>query len=241
MLRVSLIFALSFFLFTSTYSYSLSIGVEKIDYAPYYFMKKGRYMGFARDVFDLYSEKSGNDISFRPSPVAKLNSNLLSGKVSFRFPDNAYWSKKEKAGAKILYSEPVISYTDGLMVMSEQLGKGLDNIKKVGTIRGFSPISIKKEVDSGTIKIIEYSHIKTVMKKLSEGEIDAIYFNVKVLLFKLQKIKTPYDIAFDSQLPHSNGTYHLSSTKNPEVIKSFNQFLADHQQEIQAIKEKHGL
>ncbi len=222
-------------------SEDMLVGVEKIDYYHFYAMKKGRYIGFAADLFSLYGESSGVKIIPRPSPVAKLTSNFVDGKVAFKFPDNPYWGKDAKKGIDVKYSVPVVSYIDGMMVLSANKGKGIASIKKVGTIRGFTPFDILDNIKRGEIDLKEYSHTKTMIKKLAGGEVDAIYFNIQVATFILNMMDENYDIVFDSDLPHVEAHYYLSTIKKTAELESFNEFMLKNSSAINELKAKYGL
>jgi hypothetical protein len=44
---------------------------------------------------------------------------------------------------------------------------------------------------------------------------------------------------FDPKLPHTRGTFNLSSLKYPELIARFDRFLAEHHQEVEALKARY--
>ena len=61
---------------TPTVADTLVIGVEKIDYTPYYNTVQGEYQGFARDVFDGFAEQYQHQVEYRPMPIKRLYENL---------------------------------------------------------------------------------------------------------------------------------------------------------------------
>jgi hypothetical protein len=78
--------------------------------------------------------------------------------------------------------------------------------------------------------------IKLALKK----EADGAYFNVVVATYYLDNIRArPGALVFDSKLPFTRGTFNLSSTRHPELIQRFDQFLAEQHEAIAALKEKY--
>lgn len=220
----------------------LRIGVEKGDFYPFFIMKKGNYRGFSRELFDLYAQEKGQRITYTAATVGKLTEKFVSGDVAFKFPDNPVWAKHKKSTVKVLYSLPVVNFTDGLMVMSENRGRPLSAIKTVGVIRGFTPFPILSQINSGAIKLKEYTHTPIIVKKLMAGEVDAIYVNIEVAGHIItEKMEGADQVVFDSQLPHAADSYYLSTISRPETIESFNDFLTQNQSQISELKHKYGL
>lgn len=220
----------------------LRVGVEKTGFYPYFSMKKGQYRGFSRDLFDMYSAASGSAITYTAVSVSKLTDDLVKGKVEFKFPDNASWAQDKKAAAKVIYSRPVVEFTDGMMVLKSNKGTALDQLRTIGTIRGFTPYPLLDHIKSGKITLKEYSHSPIMIKRLVAGEVDAIYVNIQVANYIIQKqMEGSAEVVFDSGLPHVKDNYHLSTISYPEVIKSFDAFLSSNQPQIQELKDKYGL
>lgn len=69
---------------------------------------------------------------------------------------------------------------------------------------------------------------------------DGAYYNVVVAAYYLNNIRAkPGALTFDAGLPHTRGTYHLSSMGHPELIERFDRFLADRRVEVSSLKDKH--
>lgn len=83
-------------LITGAFSAEYTVGVEAINYAPFYSDEGGDYSGFARDLLDLFAERQGCRFVYKPLPVKRLFSSLLNKSVDFKFPDNPDWQMTMK-------------------------------------------------------------------------------------------------------------------------------------------------
>lgn len=114
------------------------VGVEDHNYYPQYWYdsKKQEYSGYAREVLDLFAKQHNYQLIYKPYPVNRLFTSFINEKVDFKFPDNSYWKSdvKKESGKHIIYSQPVTEYIDGVVVLPENKGKGLEHLKKMGTV-----------------------------------------------------------------------------------------------------------
>lgn len=99
----------------------LIIGVEKLNYLPFYTYNGNNYEGFARELFDQFAKDSGHTVEYKILPVARLFHEFLNKQVDMKFPDNPKWKTQDKEKYSIQYSNPVIDFTDGIMVLPESL------------------------------------------------------------------------------------------------------------------------
>ena len=116
------------------------MGVERINYWPQWAFDDNEYMGFARDFFDLFSHQTKVGFSFKVLPIKRLYHEFLpdNAYLDFKFPDNPKWKVELKAGKTIHYSQPILSYTDGVVVLPKNKGRGLKRLKVLGTAMGFT-------------------------------------------------------------------------------------------------------
>lgn len=117
----------------------LVIGVENQYYLPAYAYENGVYKGFARELFDAWAKDRGHRLEYRALPVPRLYAAFLDGQVDFKFPDNPNWKKPARVGKSIAYSDPVAAYIDGTSVRPDRMGLGVDAVKALGTMGGFTP------------------------------------------------------------------------------------------------------
>lgn len=215
------------------------VGVELLNYAPLWSIDNNQYSGFSRELLDLFALKSGYRFSFRPLPINRLWFEFSSGKIDFKFPDNHAWRGALKSSVPIYYSKEVLSYIDGILVKKERLGMNSAQIKKVGIIRGFTPSS---EILYSDTETLEATNIEQLFRLIQAGRIDGIYSNILVGQHLLNDHHYPSDfIVHDTTLPHSRGSYTLSSIQHPALINEFSAFLDHNQSEINQLKLKYNI
>jgi polar amino acid transport system substrate-binding protein len=219
---------------------NLIIGVENIDYFPIYQYANGQYSGAASEILNKFAELNNHTISYKGFPITRLNKNFLKGTVDFRFPDNGYWAQDQKKGYDIQYSEPVLGFIDGVMVSPANKGKGVDNLKRLGLVRGFTAWDYLGLIKKGSVQIKETNNLDSLIKLTTNNRNDGAYFNIDVATYFLNdKLKAPGSLVFDPELPHTKSSYSLSSFKHPKIIEQFNQFLIAQADWIKTIKEKY--
>lgn len=119
---------------------SYVVGVEQQAFQPHFWQdEKGDYRGFAREVLDLFAQDAGIELQYKALPVDQLTAQLASGAVDFKYPDSPGWGGQAKLGKTIHYSQPVVDYVDGVLVPPQQLGQGLDGLKRLALVEGWTP------------------------------------------------------------------------------------------------------
>lgn len=112
-------------------------------------------------------------------------------------------------------------------------------IKRVGIIRGFTP---SNDILYGDTEILEATNIKQLFKLIEADRIDGVYSNILVGQHLLDDHQYPSDfVIYDPALPHSNGSYMLSSIKHPALIAEFSVFLERYKSDIDRLKSKYNL
>ena len=219
-----------------------TVGVEAIDYTPFYSSQGGDYVGFGRDLLDLFAEKQGCRFVYKPLPVKRLFSSFLNKSIDFKFPDHPNWQMGMKKGKDVVYSQPILQTREGLMVLPENKGKGIDHIKIIGTVMGFSPWEYMKMADSGQITLVENANFSNLLQQVIGKRIDGAYINVTVATYHLKhELNKSGALVFDETLPYGKNEYHLSTIELGNMIEAFNQFLKDSAPLIQALKVKYGI
>lgn len=219
---------------------SYVIGVEEIDYYPYYHLDNKEYRGFARELFDAFAKQEGITFTYRPLPITRLYRELKDGGVDFKFPDSPFWGKSEKTGANFSYSGDVVGYIDGVMVPANEKDITVDQFNKLGVVRGFSPWVMMSYIDKGKIKTHEVNSWKGLIKLALYGRVDGAYFNIAVGRYNLEKHFNKKDaLVFASSLPHDKSNYKMSTIKHPELLDKLNQFLVS--DEANKIRNKYQL
>lgn len=220
---------------------SLIVGVEELSYLPAYGRdENGEYAGFSRAVLDAFAADYGYELTYRPLPITRLYNGLLSGSIDFKYPDNPRWAADRKQGWTISYSAPAMTYIDGNLVTEAQGGS--DDVQVVGTVLGFTPWAWLDHLESGSLELTESTDLVPVLRQLFAGRIDAAYANVAVAKHVAAENGLPADqLVFRDDLPYDLGTYHLSTTKHPELIAQFNLWLEDNAERVEAMREDYGV
>jgi len=217
-----------------------TVGVEDLQYYPAYSVRDGEYAGIGREVLDRFAAQQGIVFRYEPLPVARLTRYFIDELVDFKFPDNANWQQSLKAGKRIVYSQPVFPYVDGVMVLPARRGQGIGQLKTLGTVRGFTAWDYLGLVDSGQVSLREANSLQNLVTMLQLGRVDGVYFNIAVANHYLDEVKQSGALVFDDTLPHTQDTYALSTIKYPALIDAFNAFLAAEQAWLAELQRRYN-
>ncbi len=219
------------------------VGVEDLQYYPLYTItKSGEYGGYGREVLDEFSKKMGYRFIYKPLPLNRLFKSLVDGEIDFKFPDNAHWQKDVKKGSRIYYSQPVVNYIDGVMVLEKNRGKGLAGLKSLGAVQGFTPQAYLGLIKTKQIELFESYDFASLIKQLLLGRVDGVYADVVVSYYFYNKLddalKSKDKLVFDPDLPHTKGSFSISSAGHPKIIEEFNEFLVKEKAGVDLLKNK---
>ena len=218
------------------------VGVENQLYYPHYHYENNKFSGFARAILDRFADKNNYIFEYRALPVDELFQQLIAREIDFKYPDNPYWQHEVKEGVRVAYSDPVTPYFDGVSVLKERKGQGVKNLKKIGTIKGFTPLSYEYLIQTGKIELLESQSSLELIQWALSGKVDGIYANVDVIAYQLLKKFNQLDtLTFDISLPYTASTYMLSTTNRPRVLKKFNRFLINESENIKKMKKDFGI
>ncbi|MCX4025742.1 transporter substrate-binding domain-containing protein [Endozoicomonas sp. SM1973] len=227
---------------TLTCANSFTVGVEDIDYYPFYRYKNKEYSGAAYDILEAFAKKNNYTFTYKGMPITRLLKSYLNGEVDFKFPDNIYWGQQDKKNYSVTYSQPVLKFIDGGLVKPENKGKGIEWLKRLGTLRGFTAWDYLDLIKAKKISLRGVSSLDSLIKQVVSDRLDAAYFNVHVASYYLKhELNKEGVVIFDESLPHTKSNYHLSSIKHAKIINQFNQFLLEEQTSIKKIIEKYEL
>jgi ABC-type amino acid transport substrate-binding protein len=223
-------------------SAQLIVGVENHSYYPHYQYSDNQYSGFARELLDEFSRAYAFNPVYKAYTVKGLFKAFQLKQIMLKYPDNPIWSFEGRSGLHIAYSNPVVDYTDGVMTESDRSLNKLSDLKVLGTIEGFTPFPILNLIKQDKIKVIYYPDISELVKALTAKQLDAIYINIDVCNYYLKNVlKKPGSLLFDPTLPFTSGSYYLSTSSHPEVIRKFNTFLYEKRALISELKTKYQL
>ncbi len=68
--------------------------------------------------------------------------------VDFIYPNNEYWGEGRQQKRGVLFSQPVTTYIDGIIVREENKNLTLDHLNNIGLIKGFSPVQYSDLIKS---------------------------------------------------------------------------------------------
>lgn len=217
------------------------VGVEDLPFAPHYSLDAGgKYQGFAREVLDAFAADSGIDLTYRALPVEQLLPALQRGEIDFKYPDSPLWAGAQKTGMTLHYSAAVVDYVDGVLVAPQRQGQALDSIHRLAMVQGWTPRGYEQRIDDGQIQLSYGDDLRQMIRQALKQDTDGAYFNVVVATHYLDNIRArPGALVFDPKLPHTRGSFHLSSVRQPQLIARFDRFLGERSAQVAALKAKY--
>lgn len=229
---------------TALFAQKYTVGVQNFEeYMPYSQVIDGQYQGFNREVLDAFAKDSGIEFEYKPLPIKRLYKEFLEERVDFKYPDSKYWSAQQKEGTAITYSEPVVHYIDGVIVLNSNKGRGIDQFKKLATISGFTPFAWLKHIKEGKVKVHENPNYLGLLRQIVRERADGAYTNIAVSKYYILKANIGASdssaLVFDESLPHTKSTRHMSSIRHPEIIEKFNAWLSEKAALVNKLKQKH--
>lgn len=221
---------------------SFVVGVEDLNYYPQYNSEGKQFTGFAREILDAFAKDRGYSFIYKPLPVARLYDSFLAGELDFKYPDDPNWQQGARKGKAISYSDPVVTYIDGVLVTPDNKGKGKAALKVLGTVRGFTPWDYMGEINKGALRVQEVNDFSSSLQQGMAKRVDGVYMNVDVGNYQLREVlKKPGGLVFDEGLPHTKSAYKLSSLKHAKVIAEFSDFMKKNKAQVDALKKKYQL
>jgi polar amino acid transport system substrate-binding protein len=128
------------------------------------------------------------------------------------------------------------------MVRPERLGKGVEQLKTLALVQGFTPWDYMDLVRAKKITVTELADYPNLMEFVIRGRCDGAYGSVICARFELNKRKPgANELVYDPSLPHSRDFYKMSSVKNPGFIADFNRWLESNAERVQQMKKDAGV
>ncbi|MNF38218.1 Bacterial extracellular solute-binding protein, family 3 [compost metagenome] len=223
----------------------LRVGLESQDYLPYYRALPGHPAeGYAIVLLQRFASSQGMSLELEALPINRLHRNLqTTDRLMLVFPDNPAWSRQLKGDARMHYSRPAIRIVDGTLVLREHLGRGMDAVRRLGTVRGFTPEAWLQRLQDHQVQLVEASDIGSLVRMLLRQRIDALYANPEVLrYYLLEHSDLGGDrVQMDPELPLARTAFHASSLNHPELLEAFDRFLVDQAEDLTQLRREHGL
>ena len=162
--------------------------------------------------------------------------------LDFKFPDNPNWSKDVKKDVNIVYSAGVLAVKQGVMVLPANKGKGLANITKMVTLRGFTPFPYMDQISSKKIEVMEVNYAGAAINIVASDRVDGAYMGVMAANYVMSEtLNKAGMLVFDDSLPYATADFSLSSIAHPEVIKQMNEFLVKEKATVTKLKAKYKI
>lgn len=219
-----------------------SIGVEDYEhFMPYSQFKNNRYEGLGKAILERFAAEKGYRFDYQVYPLKRRDRMFVEGQLDFIFPDHPYWVMDLKQGLDIQYA-PMLEFTDGVVVLPENKGKGLEALKRMGLPLGFTAYQYLDAIKAGKIEVKEIGY-DGLYRQVINRRVDGAYVNIKIARYYWQRqggTNKQSPIVFDPDLPHATGFWSLSSQKYPTVIKEFRAFMRDNPQLIETLKQEYG-
>lgn len=228
----------------SAFAQTYRIGVENISYYPYSEIQDGQYVGVGRDILDKFASTKGFQFEYVPNPLARNKKLFLSKRLDFLYPDSEYWSKSEKESSQhtILYSQGLVSYVDGISVLSSEAELGFEQLRTVAMLIGFTPVDAYLEQERKSLMAIaRNTTVAGLIQQLLLGRVKGVYLSKHVVANQFSLLGKRDLVTFVDRFPKHQGAYKLSTIMHSDVIKALDKFLSTHNDEISLIKRKYNL
>jgi len=220
----------------------LVVGVENTQYLPHSNWDGETYSGFGADIMTRFAADEGYEVTFRPLPVARLMQALVKGEVDLKYPDNAYWGGDLKDGVDVAYSQPVVEVIDGVVVIPENRGMGVEEVDRLGIVMGFTPFLWLDQIESGSVTVNKNASLSGLVRQALAGRVDATYANQDVVSHVLVEMgEAPDALVLAEELPQSNSNFHLSSSTRTDVVAAFDAWMEANPEVIAELKATYDL
>lgn len=241
MMKILTLFII-FILSTPSKADEFTVGVEQINYFPFYQMEnKEMKLSFFKEVLDAYGSQKGHTFKYVSYPLGELTKALWEGKIDFRYPDNPAWLVDANVKDNIFFSVDVVTFIEGLMVTSSRAGASIDTIKSIGTIKGYTPWPYVDRIRRKLIQHKEFESAYYLVKNVSDGVIDAAFININVAESILREANLEGTLIFARHLPYLELDSTLSTRHHRAIIQDFSDYLLRSRGQLAALKQKYQI
>ncbi|MEK2646923.1 substrate-binding periplasmic protein [Bdellovibrio sp. BCCA] len=219
------------------------IGVGEYDYLPHTGFVKGRFAGFGEAVLTAFAKAKGYTFEYKAVSIPRMFKVFLEdATVDFMYPNNEYWDAEHQRKKGVLFSSPVVTYVDGIVVRPENKKISLAQLKSIGIIKGFDPIQYKDLVKEKKIKMYEHSDVVALLKMVLNKRVQGAYLNPLVAAYYLKThVKSDEMLVLADKLPFINSSYYFSTIKYSKVLEEFDEFLKKERSFFHKLKIQYGV
>ncbi|MCU7554827.1 hypothetical protein OCL06_09465 [Alteromonas sp. ASW11-19] len=232
-----LVIALSSKLWAETYV----VGAQDIQYYPHYDFSKPDDKGLAWAILQVFAEQSGHTLVYHHMPVKRLQLELRKGNVDFVYPDNPKWYNQNVPAEEKFFSTPLTRALGGTIVRPEDVGRGIDSIRRLAIPLGFTPVNWQHRVDARQTQLVHVTDTLSALYLLERGRVDAANLEYSVTQYLTSTAVNYGPFTLDPALPHDNVGFMLSTMHHPDIIDELNTFLATHRDVINSLQSKYLL
>jgi quinol monooxygenase YgiN len=237
------IFFSSFGFCTAATAKVFVIGVEAVNYYPFYNFsnESNNKPSFTRELLETFFKAQGHQIRFLALPVKRFDKWYIENSIDFKFPDNVRWRESSQY-LNLSYSVPVVNLTAGTYVVKAKANIARDNVERLATIFGFFPTLWYDKISDKSITLVEESSPLSVVKHVLYGNVEATNIDKNVINYNLLILnKEPDEIVLNENIKNEHYAYHFSSIRYPQIIKQFNEYLVRNHQLLADLKQKYGI
>lgn len=219
------------------------VGVEQTAYFPIYETRGDDWVGFSRELLDAFAASKGYAFTYRVLPIKRLFADFLGNdELDFKYPDHPLWQSELKKGVQIRYSRPVFESIEGGLVLPQNVGHPIGEVRSLGTIRGFTPWPYIDALNNHSMNLEESDDLAVLVQMALFGRVDAVFVNVDIVDYHLNHVlKKPGALVLDPGLPNNTVAYLVASRRHPEVITELDVFLAAESVLIAEMRKKNQL
>jgi hypothetical protein len=219
------------------------IGVEELNYYPLFNFSTNKIQkpSFTLDLLSAFFNEKKYQYRFVTLPIKRFDKWYVEKVIDFKFPDNVRWRDEQKNKLNITFSQPIIKLLAGSYVLNKNQTYQRSDIKKLGTILGFSSTLWFDKIKEKQLIVIEDTSPLSVVKHVLHGNTDATNIDQNVINYNLKLINKAGEITLNKNIPYEIYTYHFSSIKHPNVIREFDLFIKNNQALINKLKIKYQI
>ncbi|MEW9798068.1 substrate-binding periplasmic protein [Alteromonas sp. CYL-A6] len=217
------------------------VGAQDIQYYPHYDFGSEIDKGYAWAVLQAFAKATGHEFVYLDMPVRRLQMEMVKGKVDFVYPDNPDWYNQIIPASKKTFSQPLTRALGGTVMLADNVGQGIDAIKRLAMPLGFTPLNWQQRIDTKQTILTTVTDIPSGLKLLSRHRVDAM--NIEYHVAKYIESVTPdiSNLTLDVSLPHADVGFMVATIRHGKLIEQLDAFIDSQPALIARLKARYGL
>lgn len=217
------------------------VGAQDIQYYPHYDFSRRTDKGLAWAILEAYARESGHELIYHDMPVKRLQLEMRKGNVDFVYPDNPKWYNQIIPASQKTFSVPLTRALGGTIVNPEDVGKGIDRVRRITMPLGFTPLNWQTRIDQKLTQLVYAADSTSALYLLGKRRVDAANLEYSVMQYLTVSSPEFGPFTLDPELPHDNVGFMLSTINHPEIIADINHFIENQTELIESLKLKYNL